>query len=321
RGLRVDRARLAAVDQGAARQHRPQRRERRGVRFRPHERPGTGLPSRPRRHQRRRRQARRVLRRRRRCGARHCFQACEVVPSTQFQEDPGLVRGAPPRHGPACEPMSRLGAPMPGVRVVTDSSCDLPNDLAVEFDIDIVPLTIRFGDDEFVDRRDLSPKQFWARCGTSPVLPETAAPSAGAFEEAFRAAKAAGAEGVVCINLSSKLSATYQAAQMAATTLQGDVPVRVVDSPSATMCLGNIAIAAARLAAAGKSLDDVAGAAEDLSRRTRVLGTLDTLENLKKGGRIGGAKAMLGSMLSLKPVIWVVDGLVEEESKQRQRSP
>ena len=209
---------------------------------------------------------------------------------------------------------------MPGVRVVTDSSCDLPNDLAVELDIDIVPLTIRFGDDEFVDRRDLSPKQFWARCGTSPVLPETAAPSAGAFEEAFRAAKAAGAEGVVCINLPSKLSATYQAAQMAANTLQGEVPVRVVDSLSVTMGLGNIAIAAARLAAAGKSLDDVAGAAEDLSRRTRVLGTLDTLENLKKGGRIGGAKAMLGSMLSLKPVIWVVDGLVEEESKQRTRS-
>jgi DegV family protein with EDD domain len=209
---------------------------------------------------------------------------------------------------------------MPGVRVVTDSSCDLPNDLAVELDIDIVPLTIRFGDDEFVDRRDLSPKQVWARCGTSPVLPETAAPSAGAFEEAFRAAKAAGAEGVVCINLSSKLSATYQAAQMAANTLQGEVPVRVVDSLSVTMGLGNIAIAAARLAAAGKSLDDVAGAAEDLSRRTRVLGTLDTLENLKKGGRIGGAKAMLGSMLSLKPVIWVVDGLVEEESKQRTRS-
>jgi DegV family protein with EDD domain len=209
---------------------------------------------------------------------------------------------------------------MPGVRVVTDSACDLPNDLAVELDIDIVPLTIRFGDDEFVDRRDLSPKQFWARCATSPVLPETAAPSAGAFEEAFRAAKAAGAEGVVCINLSSKLSATYQAAQVAANALEGELPVRVVDSLSVTMGLGSIALAAARLAAAGKSIDDVAGVAEDLSHRTRVLGTLDTLENLKKGGRIGGAKAMLGSMLSLKPVIWVVDGLVEEESKQRTRS-
>ena len=90
--------------------------------------------------------------------------------------------------------------------------------------------------------------------------------------------------------------------------------------PWLAMRAAAIAIAAAKLAAAGKSIDDVAGAAEDLAPRTRVLGTLDTLENLKKGGRIGGAKAMLGSMLSLKPVIWVVDGLVEEESKQRTRS-
>ena len=209
---------------------------------------------------------------------------------------------------------------MADVKVVTDSSCDLPASIADELGIEIVPLKIRFGDDEFVDRRDLSPKQFWARCATSPVLPETAAPSAGAFEEAFRAAKAAGAEGVVCINLSSKRSATYQAAQMAANALKDELPVRVIDSLSVTMGLGNITISAARLAAAGKSIDDVAGAAEDLVHRTRVLGTLDTLENLKKGGRIGGAKAMLGSMLSLKPVIWVNDGVVEEESKQRTRS-
>ena len=209
---------------------------------------------------------------------------------------------------------------MPGVHVVTDSSCDLPNDLAVELGIEIVPLTIRFGDDEFVDRRDLSPKEFWARCATSPVLPETAAPSAGAFEQTFRAAKAAGADGVVCINISSKLSATYQAATVAAKAMEGELPVRVVDSRSVTMGLGAMVLTAARLAGAGKSIDDVAGAAEDLVGRTRVLGTLDTLENLKKGGRIGGAKAMLGSMLSLKPVIWVKDGLVEEESKQRTRS-
>jgi DegV family protein with EDD domain len=209
---------------------------------------------------------------------------------------------------------------MPGVRVVTDSSCDLPNDLAVELGIEVVPLTIRFGDDEFVDRRDLSPKEFWARCATSPVLPETAAPSSGAFEQAFRAAKSADAEGVVCVNISSKLSATYQAAVVAAKAVESDLPVRVVDSLSVTMGLGNIALVAARHAAAGKGIDDVAGGAEDLVRRTRVLGTLDTLENLKKGGRIGGAKALLGSMLSVKPVIWVHDGVVEEESKQRTRS-
>src|SRR5437879_13217057 len=108
---------------------------------------------------------------------------------------------------------------MAGPRVITDSSCDLPADLAAELDVEIVPLTIRFGGEELVDRRDLSPKEFWARCATSPVLPETAAPSPGAFEDAFRKAAAAGAEGVVCITISSALSATGQAAQLAATAV------------------------------------------------------------------------------------------------------
>src|SRR3954451_3410975 len=97
---------------------------------------------------------------------------------------------------------------MAGPRVVTDSSCDLPADVAAELDIEIVPLTIRFGAEELVDRRDLSPKEFWSRCGNSPVLPETAAPSPGAFEDAYRRAASAGADGVVCITISSRLSAT-----------------------------------------------------------------------------------------------------------------
>src|SRR5436309_8067934 len=156
---------------------------------------------------------------------------------------------------------------MAGPRVVTDSSCDLPSALAAELDIDIVPLTIRFGAEELVDRRDLSPKEFWARCTTSPVLPETAAPSAGAFEEAYRRAAAAGADGVVAITISSQLSATGQAAQMAAKSVQGDIQVRTVDSLSVTMGLGMIAVAAARMAAEGRSVDDVAAEAESLVAR------------------------------------------------------
>src|SRR5215213_8634666 len=104
---------------------------------------------------------------------------------------------------------------MPGVRVVTDSASDLPAAIADELAIAIVPLTFRFGTDEFVDRRDLTAAQFWARCDQSPTLPETAAPSPGAFEETFRNLAADGAEGIVCINLSSKLSGTVQAAELA----------------------------------------------------------------------------------------------------------
>ncbi len=209
---------------------------------------------------------------------------------------------------------------MAGIRIVTDSSCDLPASVADEHGITIVPLTIRFGDEELVDRRDLTPDQFWERCTASAVLPETAAPSPGQFEEAFRAAAAAGAEGVVCVNISSKLSATIQSAQAAAQAVADAIPVRLVDSRSVTLGLGMIVLEAARRAEAGGTLEEVVAAAEDASKRARVLGSLDTLEYLKKGGRIGGAQALLGSLLSIKPVIEVRDGAVEPGPKQRTRS-
>lgn len=209
---------------------------------------------------------------------------------------------------------------MAGVRVVTDSSCDLSDALAVEHDITIVPLKIRFGEEELVDRRDLTPTQFWTRCAASPVLPETAAPSPGDFEQAFREAAAAGATGVACINISGKMSATGQAAWTAAQAVEGTIPVRVVDSRSVSLGLGMVAVGASQAARTGASLDEVVAAAENMAGRTRVVACLDTLENLRKGGRIGAAKAMLGSILSFKPVIVVKEGEVKEGARQRTRS-
>jgi DegV family protein with EDD domain len=209
---------------------------------------------------------------------------------------------------------------MSGIRVVTDSACDLPEAVVEELGVEIVPLTIRFGDQEFVDRRDLSPSEFWAKCAASPLLPETAAPSPGAFEAAYRKLGDEGADAVVAITISGELSATGQAAELAAQSVKDELQVRVIDSRMVSMGEGLIAVAAARLAAAGKGMDDVVGAAVDLIPRTRIYGALDTLENLKKGGRIGGAQALLGSMLSIKPIIEVRDGKVEPESRQRTRS-
>ncbi|MDQ4090027.1 MAG: DegV family protein [Actinomycetota bacterium] len=206
------------------------------------------------------------------------------------------------------------------VKIVTDSSCDLPDELVSQLGIDVVPLTIRFGSQELVDRVDLTPTEFWARCSTSAELPSTAAPAPGAFEEVFRKAAAAGAEGVVCVNLSSKLSATGESAQAAARAVADVVPVKVVDSLSVTLGLGMIVVESARRAAAGATLDEIVALAEDMARRTKVYGSLDTLEYLKKGGRIGAAQALLGSILSIKPVIEVVDGKVEPGPKQRTRS-
>ena len=209
---------------------------------------------------------------------------------------------------------------MGAIRVVTDSASDLPDALAAEHNIELVPLTIRFGEESLVDRRDLTATEFWARVASSPVLPETAAPSPGAFEEAFRRAASAGADGVVCVTLSAALSATFQSAQLAARAVQDVIPVRVVDSRTVSLGEGLMAVAAARMAKRGKGLDDCVGAAEDLVSRTRTYAALDTLENLKKGGRIGAAQAMLGSVLSIKPIIEITDGKVEAESKQRTRS-
>jgi DegV family protein with EDD domain len=201
------------------------------------------------------------------------------------------------------------------VRIVTDSACDLPADVCDELSIEVVPLTIRFGDEEFVDRKELGTEAFWAKLESSPVLPETAAPSVGAFEETFRGLVDAGCDGIVCVNLSSKLSATMQSAQLAAKALDGECPVRIIDSKSASMGIGNLALHAARRAHDGADLETIAAEVEDRRDRQGLLAALDTLEYLRRGGRIGGAQALLGSMLSIKPVITVVDGAVEPAGK------
>jgi DegV family protein with EDD domain len=206
---------------------------------------------------------------------------------------------------------------MPNVRVVADSGCDLPEDVVTEQHITIVPLTIRFGEEEF---GDIGVKEFWEKCRQSPALPETAAPSPGAFATAFRQLAAQGADGVVCINLSSRLSATIQSAQAAAREVADLIPVRVIDSLSVSLGQGLQIMAAAGQAEEGKGLDEVADCATAMVPRMRVFAVLDTLENLKKGGRIGGAQALVGSMLSIKPVIQVKEGAVEQESRQRTRS-
>ena len=202
------------------------------------------------------------------------------------------------------------------VRIVTDSACDLDQVLVDQHGIEVVPLSIRFGDDEFVDRIELSNEEFYARMAASDTLPETAAPSPGAFEQAFRKQGASG-DAVVCINLSAALSATMQSAVTAATSLEGEIAVTVVDSKALTLGLGNIVVAAAEAAAAGASPTDIEAKVEDLSGRTRMWGMLDTLDNLLKGGRIGKAQQLMGSVLSIKPILDMSTGEVHEAAKPR----
>jgi DegV family protein with EDD domain len=206
------------------------------------------------------------------------------------------------------------------VRIVTDSACDLPQTVADELAIEIVPLTIRIDGNEYIDRKDLSVEEFWAKCAASPTLPETAAPAPGQFENTYRQLAADGASSVVTISLSGALSATMQSAELAARSVADLIPVTVIDSRSVTLGLGAIVASCARLAADGATHDEVVAHARDLAGRTHVWGALDTLDNLKKGGRIGGAKALLASALAIKPIIEVRDGKVEQGGKQRTRS-
>jgi len=205
------------------------------------------------------------------------------------------------------------------VRIVTDSSCDLTDDEVAKYGIEVVPLTIRFGDDELEDRTELTASAFYDKLASTAVLPETAAPAPGKFEAAFRRQQAAGADAVVCINLSSGLSATMQSAQNAAQAVADDLAVTVVDSRSITSGLGTQVLLAAAAAAAGASADEVVALVNQLAARTHVVGALDTLDNLKKGGRIGGAQALLGSLLSIKPIVDISTGTVEEAGKARTR--
>jgi len=209
---------------------------------------------------------------------------------------------------------------MASIQVVTDSACDLMPATTEERDVRVVPLTIRFGAEELVDRAELSSKEFWDRVITGPDMPATSAPSPGAFEQAFLEARDAGSTGVLCATISSGLSATYQSARTAADAVSDRIAVQVVDTQSVTMGQGLLVLAAADMAADGAGLDDMAAALEDMKGRTHVYGVVDSLDYLKRGGRIGAAAHLVGSLLSIKPVIEVRDGVVEVESKQRTRS-
>ncbi|MEY3396531.1 MAG: hypothetical protein RJA79_1014 [Actinomycetota bacterium] len=205
------------------------------------------------------------------------------------------------------------------IRIVTDSACDIPQALVEKYNITIVPLTFSFGDKEFIDRVSLTTEEFWKHCADSPILPQTAAPAPGQFTQAYRTLIQQGASGILVISLSRELSATMQSAETGAKEPGVTVPVRFVDSRSASMGEGITVIAVAKMAAAGASLDELEAAANNFASRTKVFGALDTLENLKKGGRISNTKAFLASALAIKPIIEVREGKLEEGGKERTR--
>ena len=204
------------------------------------------------------------------------------------------------------------------VRIVTDSAADIPADVAAQESITVVPLTVRFGDESFVSGVQLTPDEFWQKLPTTSEAPSTAAPSAGDFQEAFEKLLADGASGIVALHLSSKLSATYQSAVVAAQAV-GEDRVQVVDTLAVSAGTGLLALHAAKRAASGASAKDIASEINGMRENVRLFGAIDTLEYLRRGGRIGGAQALLGTMLKVKPVISLHDGVVEPVARVRTR--
>jgi DegV family protein with EDD domain len=200
--------------------------------------------------------------------------------------------------------------PLPTVRIVTDSTADIPPEIARELDITVVPANVQFGSESFRDGVDLSRDAFYQRLVTDPVLPTTSAPAVGVFAEAYRQvaarARAAGQpfSGIVAVHLAARLSALYNSARLGAEDVP-DVPVRLVDSQQVSIGTGLLAIVAARAAKRGMGLDEVAALVEQRVPHVRLLAMLDTLEYIRRSGRLGKAKWLLGTLLHIKPIIEV----------------
>jgi DegV family protein with EDD domain len=203
------------------------------------------------------------------------------------------------------------------VAVVADSGCDLPEEFVRDHGIRLVPLTISFGTSDFRDGLDLPREKFWEMMKASNELPRTAAPSQTEFETVYQNLLEQGHDGVLCLTMSSVLSATYQSAVKASSKFGNQV--EVIDTRTATLTEGLIVLRAAEVASAGASLSECVSKSLDYCGRSRTRGALDTLENLRKGGRIGAASALLGSVMAFKPMIEVADGEVKPVGKQRTR--
>lgn len=204
------------------------------------------------------------------------------------------------------------------VAIVTDSVANLPTDVIREHNIYVIPQILNWEGKSLLDQIDITTEEFYRRLPLSKELPKTSQPAPGQFTEHFQKV-AEGAESIVAIFVSEALSGTFQSAHLGAEAM-GDYPIELVDSRSASLGLGLLAVAAARYAAEGHDYHAVAAYVRSLVPRLRVMFVVDTLEYLHKGGRIGGAKRLVGSVLSIKPVLHLEDGKIEPLASIRTKS-
>jgi DegV family protein with EDD domain len=202
------------------------------------------------------------------------------------------------------------------IRIVTDSTADLPGRLVDEYRIGVAPLNIHFGEEVLKDGVDIWSEEFYHRLKNDPLLPNTSQPSPGEFIEVYRKCARPG-ETIISIHISSAMSGTIGAAKVAAEMLEEEYRIITVDSRSATMGLGLIVLQAARMAKAGAALESILAEIRRNIECIRINFTVGSLEHLHRTGRIGKAGAFLGSLLSIKPLLMVKDGVIAPLEKIR----
>ncbi|MDA1279662.1 MAG: DegV family protein [Chloroflexi bacterium] len=205
------------------------------------------------------------------------------------------------------------------IAVVTDSTSDLPRDLAGKHGITVVALNVHIEDETFLDGETISADEMYRRLPDAKVIPTTSAPSAGKFIEVFEKLAKSHDE-IIALHLSSKLSLTYQSAINAVDELGSNAPrIEVIDTQQASMAMGWSAVQVAEAIAGGSTLDEAVALAKSASKRSVFIGMVDTLEYLVRGGRIGKAQGFVGSLLRVRPILTVRDGEAHPLERARNR--
>jgi DegV family protein with EDD domain len=203
------------------------------------------------------------------------------------------------------------------IGIITDSTCDIPENLLEQYGIIVVPQVVIWGDEQFRDRIDLQPSEFYTRLAVDPLRPHSSLPSLRDFQEAYEKAARRGANELIVLTVSRAMSGTYEMAQNAAKLV--NTPVTVVDSKGPTMSLGWQVLAAARARDSGADLKSILNRVEQVRKKLILFVSMDTLEYLQRGGRIGGAAKWAGALLKVKPLVSInhQSGLVEPVSLSR----
>ncbi len=207
---------------------------------------------------------------------------------------------------------------MARIKVVTDSTADIPPHLAAELGITVIPCQVHFGINTYRDGVDLTRADFYAKLKQAPPFPQTSQPPVGVFVETYRQL-AAEADHIISIHLASNLSALYGVAHLA-TEMVPEINVTLIDSRQVSMCTGWLAIAAARAVRDGKALNQVLETVKGMIPRLRLVAVVQDLQYLRRSGRVGWASSLLGTMLQIKPLIVVQDGNVNLAEKIRTQA-